>query len=231
MSNVSNRHNVNKFVAGKSAALTGQRLAKVGYKLTEKMKDAGILSVPDSVCVSVPVLSVDNLTPEQMKNLAPHLRGFLEGVQDKVIRGMIEESKHTLTSIPDEAISVDACISWLEQEETGGRLTIERITGWFTENLSGKLAEFLRGFASKSITDPEKLALAVKQTSKGYQDMLAALSGGKTSYNATQREKLIKVLALTEEGDDIAEKMVKRLDAMEKKEREEMLSVGMIAFE
>jgi hypothetical protein len=225
MSNVSNRHNVNPFVSGKSAALAGQRLAKIGYKTTEKTPARFA-----SVCVSVPLVDTP-FTDAQIKALNPHIVALIEKTQDSIIRELYETSEGKLSTVGDEAISVDACISWLEQEETGGRMTIEKIRAWYSESLEGKLKEFLRGFAARTITDPEMLTKAVNQTANGYRDMLAALSGGKTSYNATQREKLIKVLALTEEGDDIAEKMVKRLDAMEKKEREEMLSVGMIAFE
>ena len=225
MSNVDTRHNVNPFVAGKSQALTGQRLAKIGYKSTEKNP----AKFP-SVCVSVPMIA-QPFTPEQLKALNGQIVRMLEDTQDKIIREMYESSDGKLSTVPDEAISVDACISWLEQEETGGRMTIEKIKGWFAENLEGKLKEFLRGFAARTITDPEALQKAVIQTSNRYRDMLTALSGGKTSYNAQQREKLIKVLALTEDGDEVAEKLVKRLEAMEKKEREEMAAVGMIAFE
>ena len=66
MSNVSTVHDVVPFVAGKTAALTGQRLAKVGYKSTAKNPARYA-----SIAVSVPYINPDDIT-ENLQALLPY---------------------------------------------------------------------------------------------------------------------------------------------------------------
>ncbi len=100
MSNVSNVHDVIPFVAGKSAALSDQRLAKVGYKSSAKNP----AKFP-SVAVSVPFLSDDSLR-ENMDSLLPYIKGMMEKTQDDVIRSLYESKDGTLKIVQDHEISV-----------------------------------------------------------------------------------------------------------------------------
>lgn len=222
---ISNRHTVLPFVAGTSKALTDQRLAKVGYKLTEKMKAEGMTALK-SVCVSVPM--VTEFTEEQLDRLLPHLVNVVTGAQDGIIRGLYE-SDPSIMSIGDDDISIDACIEYLETVETGGRLTIESLTEWFVLSLNDKLTEFLTMHGAKSLSG-EKLAHAVTQSLAGYKGTITAMAGGKTHYDANQRAKLTTVLAMTEDGDEVAEKLMARLVSMEKKDVKIAASLGLIDF-
>lgn len=218
---ISNRHTVLPFVAGTSKALTDQRLAKIGYKKTDKNPNP-----LKSVCVSVPV--VTEFTEDQLDRLLPHLVNVINGAQDGIIRNMYE-SDPSIMSIGDDDISIDACIEYLETVETGGRLTIESLTEWFVLSLNDKLTEFLRMHGAKSLSG-DKLAHAVTQSLAGYKGMITAMAGGKTHYDATQRAKLTTVLAMTEDGDEVAERLMNRLASMEKKDVKIAASLGLIDF-
>lgn len=219
---ISNRHTVTPFISGESKALTGQRLAKIGYKKTEKNPNP-----LKSVCVSVPV--IQELSESQLESLMPHIVGILENAQDGIIRKAYETDP-SIMSVGDGDISVDACIAYLESEETGGRLTVEFLREWFVLSLKDKLTEFLTVQGSKNL-DGAALTKAVGQTLAGYEGMLTSLSGGKTHYDAGQRKKLETILAMTDEGDEVAEKLMKRIGAMAKKDEKIAESLGLISFD
>lgn len=221
---ISNRHTVSAFVAGTSKAMEGQRLAKVGYKKTKDNPNP-----LKSVCVSVPKIETP-FTTEQIDKLQNHIVAMVEKAQDGIIRGLYEANPE-LRSVGDEEITIDKCIEFLEMEETGGRLTIEKINAWFVDSgLSEKLTEFLRLNGAKKLQG-EALDKAMVQSLAGYKGMIAGLSGGKTHYDAKQREKLQVVLAMTEDGDEMAEKLNARIEAMAKKDSDIAASLGLIDFE
>ena len=129
MSNVSNRHSVVPFVAGTSKPLTGQRLARAGFKLTEKMKAAGKTALP-SVCASVP--QIDPAAVQVfISELMPHIGNMLEKAQDEILRAKYEASGGTATELTDEEISIPQCLAFLNAESTGSRLSAETIGAWF----------------------------------------------------------------------------------------------------
>ena len=228
MSNVSDRHNVNVFEAGKSQALTGQRLAKVGYKLTEKMKKDGIKEVPKSICVSIPKIE-QPIREDQLEKLMPHLIQILENAQDGIIRAIYENDRN-VSSVSDAEISIEACIAFMEEVETGGRLTVEKLGEWFGSFLLSPLSEFLKIQGGKKLSGTE-LDKAVSQSIASYKGMITGLSGGKTHYDAKQREKLLVILGMVEDGgEEIGEKLCKRLEAMEKKDKKIAEDLGLIDF-
>jgi hypothetical protein len=201
--------------------MVDQRLAKVGFKKTDKNPNP-----LRSVCVSIPV--VREFTEEQLDRLLPHLVTVINGAQDGIIRKMYEADP-SIMSIGDDDISIDACIEWLEMEETGGRMTIESLTEWFVLSLANPLTEFLTMHGRKSL-DGAALEKAVAQSLAGYKGMITAMAGGKTHYDASQRAKLTTVLAMTEDGDEVAEKLMARLVSMEKKDVKIAASLGLIDF-
>ena len=125
MSNVSTVHDVVPFVAGKTAALTGQRLAKVGYKSTAKNPARYA-----SIAVSVPYINPDDIT-ENLQALLPYIGSMLEKTQDDVIRNLYESRDGSLKLVQDHEISVQACIAYLESEAAGDRIKKEHIEAWF----------------------------------------------------------------------------------------------------
>ncbi len=220
---IGNRHTVRPFIAGESKAMDGQRLAKIGFK---KSKDNP--NPLKSVCVSLPMIE-QPFTEEQLEALNPHIVAMLEKAQDGIIRGMYEANPEIL-SVGDDELTVEKCIEFLELEETGGRLTIEKLAQWFDSALSAKLAEFLRVQGGKKLSG-EALDKAVVQSLNAYKGMITAISGGKTHYDAKQRDKLMTILAMTEDGDEMAEKIVGRIETMAKKDEKIAASLGLIDFE
>lgn len=223
MSNVSNVHSVVPFTAG-DKALSGQRLAKVGYKSSKKTPARF-----KSVAVSVPYISPDRIR-EQIQALMPHIGTMLENAQDGLIRSLYEGADGTLERVTDDEISISAIIGWMNAEATGDRLTKERIEVWFdselSENLSAQIAEKL-GYLSGSGELTADQESTIGKHVKVYREVLSMLAGGKTLLAEKQIKGCRNALALCpDDSDVIAVRLNARLDAMEKKERiEEMLEL------
>lgn len=211
MSNVSNIHDIVPFVAGKTSALTGQRLAKVGYKSTKKTP-----AKFSSVAVSVPHINPDDIT-ENITALLPYVATMLEGVQDGIIRGLYEGENGTLKTVWDNDISIQACISYLEAEAAGDRLKKEHIEAWFdrvcTDNVFTLVAEKL-GYGEDDLTQ-EQMATVDKHV-KVYRDILSMLAGGKTVLTPVQIKSCKVVVELSSDDSGIGTKLLARLTAMEK---------------
>ena len=210
MSNVSNVHDVIPFVAGKSAAFTGQRLAKVGYKSTAKNP----AKFP-SVAVSVPFLSDDSLR-ENMDSLLPYIKGMMEKTQDDVIRSLYESKDGALKIVQDHEISVQACIAFLESEAAGDRIKKEHIESWFdrvcAENVFTLIAEKL-GYSGDELT-PEQESTVQKHV-KVYREILSMLAGGRTILTPVQIKSCKTVIDVSEDDSGIGTKLMQRLTAME----------------
>lgn len=210
MSNVSNVHDVIPFVAGKTAALTGQRLAKVGYKSTAKNP----AKFP-SVAVSVPFLSDDSLR-ENMDSLLPYIKGMMEKTQDDVIRSLYESKDGSLKIIQDHEISVQACIAYLESEAAGDRIKKEHIESWFdrvcAENVFVLIAEKL-GYSGDSLTLEQ--TGTVEKHVKVYREILSMLAGGRTILTPVQIKSCKTVIDVSEDDSGIGTKLMQRLTAME----------------
>lgn len=222
---ISNRHPLSLFTAGESKPITGQRLAKIGYKQTEAMTKKGEIA-PPSVCASVPQIPVDQIT-DNMQRLLPYVTTMLEGAQDGIIRSLYESAGHALVTIADDDISVSACISYMAAEAAGDRLKKETVEQWFdsevAENLTVFLAEKL-GFADLTA---DNMAVVDKHV-KSYRALIASLAGGKTILETKQINGCKKAISLSVSNDRIAQRLTDRLVAMEqpKKKIEEFLDIG-----
>lgn len=213
MSNISNRHSVVPFVAGKTAPLTNQRLAKVGYKTTKKQT-----AKFKSIAVSVPTVDMDSITGEQSLKLRPYVQVLIETAQDGIIRSLYESSEGTLQSVADDEIGIDSVIAYLEAEAAGERLKKEHIESWFDSELSDSLfilvAEKL-GFTADE-PNPEQSA-TIKKHVKIYRDVLSMLAGGKTWLQPPQIKGCKTALSLVDCDSGIPQKLMNRLEQMEKK--------------
>jgi hypothetical protein len=219
MSQFPGQHLVTAFVSGTSKALPNNRLAKVGYKETKAMKAKNI-AAPKSICVSVPFIDSERFTEEEVfTKLVPHIQNLLAGAQDGLLRNMYEASKFSLTAVTDEDISIEACLGYLEEQETGGRLTIESVKQWFTDEMGVILGEYAGKMLAPKFTGVD-LETKTTQVLNGYCGMFTALSGGKTYYPPEKRKNLLDALALTMDDDEIAGKLAARLQAMEKQDKE-----------
>jgi hypothetical protein len=217
MSQFPGQHLVTAFVSGTSKAHPNNRLAKVGYKETKAMVAKG-KKAPVSVCVSIPFVDSERFTEEEVfAGLVPHIQNLLASAQDGLIRSLYESSGFNLTAVTDEEISIERCIAYLNEQETGGRLTIESVKTWFTDEMAAILGEYAGKMLAPKFKGAE-LEAKVKQVLNGYQGMFTSLSGGKTYYPASKRQNLLDALALTNDDDEVAGKLAARLQAMEKQD-------------
>lgn len=223
MSNVSTRHALKPFTAG-DKPLTGQRLAKVGYK-TSKKTPAKFASV----AVSVPQIDPAAIN-ENVQRLLPYIGTMLENAQDGIIRSLYESAQGKCIDISDDDISVSACIGYLAAEAAGDRLTKESIESWFdselSENLFASIAEKLKFVDSDGgITEDQEAV--VKKHLKIYRDVLSMLAGGKTILAEKQIAGCKNALALApNENDAMVARLNARLTAMQTpKSMEEMLEL------
>jgi hypothetical protein len=211
MSNVSIAHTVTKFDAKLSQALTGQRLAKCRYKTTAKQA-----AKYPSVCVSVPYISADSIdNTVVISKLMPHIRTMLENAQDGIIRSLYESSDGTLGQVTDNDLSISACISYMEAESQGTRLTKEFIESWFDSSVSDYVFALITeklGYGDTETLTPEQ-ELTVKKHVNGYRGMYSALAGGKTMYQPNQIASLKRVLDIVD-TEDTCEKLKARLIKM-----------------
>lgn len=206
MSNISNRHNVNPFVAGKSQPLTGQRLAKVGYKSTKKNP-----AKFTSICVSVPQIELNDEHFTAFRgNFEAIIKDALSNAQDGIIRALYESSQGKLSSVSDDELSVNACLAFIEAERDGGRLTKEFLSNWFNENMRDNL---MIAIAEKLGTEDLE-HVKVQQAVKAYHDMIASLSGGKTFYTPEQCKSLLRAVELSSVDDETSAKITARLEKM-----------------
>jgi hypothetical protein len=223
MSNVSTAHTVSLFDAKKSQALTGQRLAKIGYK-SSKQKPAKF----PSVCASVPVIGSESIIGS-IDSLVPYIRNYLEGVQDSILRANYESSDGQLSLVTDQDISIDSCVKFLAAESTGGRLTKEFLVSWFgdvvQESVELLVAEKLGYVGSGdegTIELTEEQTVIIGKHVNAYRDLVSSLAGGKTFLQEKQIVSLKNVLSVCEE-DDTNKKLVARLDGMLVREKLEDL--------
>ena len=179
MSNISTRHNVLPFVSGTSAALSGQRLAKIGYKQTKVMTDKGEVA-PPSICVSVPPLDSQEVSGK-LDRLMPYLVAYLETVQDSVIRSIYEGRKYQLDSVSDEEIGVEALVSFLSASESSARWSKEYIEAWFDRTLGDNLTVVIAEKLGFDLSTPEQEQV-VQRHLNGYKGLFAGLASGKVSY-------------------------------------------------
>lgn len=217
MSNVSNRHSVVPFVSGESKPLSGQRLARVGYKKTKEQPNP----LP-SVCASIPFLPVPS--PEQINALLPHIGNLLESAQDGIFRSLYEASGGNLGTLQDEDIGIDACISFLNAQATGGKLSGDQIKAWFSTVLEDDLTALVATKLRFPEITAENLPVIQKHVS-AYRDLLASLAGYKGTMQEKQRNGLLVALDLAPSGDPMAQKLVAKIKSMEEKSKEDLLEL------
>ena len=214
MSNVSNRHTVNPFVAGKSEPLSGQRLARVGYKKTKDNPNP----LP-SICVSVPPVDQTAITGDILAGLMPSIVQMVCDAQDGIIRVMNDSSGGTLTAVTDEDISLNAVVSFLAAKTVGERLSADSIGAWFTryveDNLSVVVADQLK---FTDITEDNQPV--IDQHTKVYLDICQLIAGKnltRNSFSAQQKRAMKICVKLASDDNGIGAKITEKLAELEKK--------------
>ena len=214
MSNISNRHTVNTFIAGKSSALVGQRLAKIGYKKTKDNPNP-----MDSICISVPPVSLEISDTKTLARLMPYIHGLLETAQDGIIRSLYESSGGTLQAVTDSEISIDSCINFLAAESAGERFSTEAITAWFNSGVSDSLTVLVADKLGFTDLTEDNMKVIQKHVDNylGICKLLAGKNLTKNSLTQAQKNGIRVCVKLDTSGSSVAQKIVNRLDDLEKK--------------
>jgi hypothetical protein len=180
--------------------LTGQRLSVVYWK-TDKL--TGIKK--DSKCVSIPKLVASAITVEHKEQLLPFMVDMLVGVQNKIIREMIESGS---VHIQNSEIDIASCIQYLENsisndsDDDGNgntvslRLNKEMLNTWFDTVIADKLVLLLaQKLGVDENSEPSKLLL-LEKTLKAFKDKIASLAAGTTKLDIKSINSLRNVIAL-----------------------------------
>ena len=208
---IGTNHVFEKFVSGKSVALDAtQRLVKITFKtVTDKVTKKE--TKRDSMCVSVPKLS---LTSEQVASIHSHIVALCEEAQKKICTELVLKGAG---SVADEQIEFDAIKEYLDADAEGFRLDKETVGKWFdasiAENLSVSLQMALKIENMETVSDEKKVKLS--QAMARYRECYVAMAGGKKAYDADTAQKLLDKLAeCANENDEIANKFAVRLEKM-----------------
>lgn len=208
MSAISNVHNITAYTTGVTKPYSGQRLSTVTYKTdrTTQVK-------PDSVCVSVPVIT-SNEVAAHINEFLPHIIALVQRTQDIIIRS-IYESKRSVVS--DEDISVSAVLEYLDSESTGGRITKVQAAEWFDTVIADPLAVALASRLGASVNPTQEQADHIEQLLNDFKDKISSLTAGNTRHNNDTITVLRKAISFAPAQDSIAEKFIARLDVMSRK--------------
>ncbi len=201
MSNISDRHTFVPFVSGKSEALSGQRLGKVGYKTKTGKK---------SVCVSIPVISDDSVNAIAAA-FPLDQRKRIEGFQDDLIRTLYE-SDPAPESITTDQIDEAAIIAFLYSLSEGNRLTAERIGVWFDSAL-----DWINPVLCTLYPGADEKTLSKRRDA--WKTQFTAITGKNIAVDSTL-QKLLDMLTAAPEDDSMAMRIADYiLDVMKEREK------------
>lgn len=218
MSNVSTNHSVIPFVAGKTEPLTGQRLAKVGYKKTKDQPNP-----PKSIAVSLPMIT-DAEIVANIQLILPLVREACEGVQDKIIRSLYESREYSLDRVCDSEIGFAAIAGYVSSEQSGGRLTKEYLEQWFDTNLRDNLTVVIADKLGFDDLNESQLE-TVNQHIAGYRGLIASIGGNKTMLSLAQIAGIRRAFVVTAIDDETVTRLEAKLDDMEKSHNAALLAL------
>ena len=211
------RHTVVNYISTAAAgqtitkAFTGQRLVTACYREDKKTG-----TNRTNRAASIPMLSITELD-SKMSVLKPLLVTYLESVQDKLFKALLDANgtNGTVVDIAEVDINLDACIAALQDSDSSGnRLTKESIGLWFGDSgLEAQLSLVLADKLGIGEVPTDAESKRVETICNEYKAKLAALAGGKTSYNENLALSLKKALSLVPD-DKLAGKFNTKLDKM-----------------
>lgn len=204
-------HNVVKYEAGKTVAFTGQRLAVITYK-TVKDKESPLYNIKrESKAVSLPTIE-DTEVSTNLPALLPHIKAMLYKAQDAIIREKLDSGNVTSIAISD--VNMSAICEYLDNSNESGRLTKESVASWFDGSIAELLTVAIADKLGVSDTPTANEEKQINSLVSGFREKVAALAGGKTSYEPKLCESIKKCLALAPADDVLAARFTTRLDKM-----------------
>jgi hypothetical protein len=207
-----NTNTVVAYTSGQTKPMHGQRLASFNWKTSTDKDSLWFGLKRASKAVSVPVIA-DEVITSNLPLLIPHVRSYLAGVQDKIIRAAMETNDNLL-HITNESIGIAAILEYLEDSDESGRLTKESVAAWFdasiADNLMVALGEKMGAGEEPTAAQSKQCEALVSQ----FKAKIAALAGGKTSYPQKLAMSLQKVVNLAPSDDVLAVRFSNRLQKM-----------------
>lgn len=217
-------NSVVKFDSKTSKAFSGQRLSKVLYKKITDKENPMFGIQRDSMCVSVPMIAGHEVE-KNIKVLIPHVVEFLQGVQDKVIKELVESGQKSIMNVD---IGIDKLVDWLESNNESGRITKEVVGDWFDKNVSDTLAVVLAEKLGVSEVPSQAESDQIMKAVGVFRDKVSGLAGGKTMYEIKVAESLKKVINFAEDGDVLKARFVARLDKIIEEGKKEVSMIDLL---
>lgn len=220
---LNNNHSVVEYVAGVTKPLSNQRLSVLFWKTD---KETGVKK--DSKCVSIDYLKPENLTPAYLEFLTPHILDMLASVQNKIIREAVENGASTILGVD---ISVAACIEYLNAESLDGnsgtsqRLTSEYLAQWYDEVLDASVLLAVSDKLGIGEEPTGEQSAKVEAIGKKYKETICKLSSGSFKLPPDYAALVKKVIGFAPAGDNIAAKLVARLDKMTVKQEDLLVAL------
>lgn len=173
----------------------------------------------DSKSVSIP--KIIGLTPDELQAMIPHCIAMLEQVQNKIVRGIVEDKK---SAVDFSELTIGKCMEYLESEGTDSsgntvRLTKESITTWFKLCLEDKLMLALSDKLGIGDNVTNEQSMLVENTSNAFKARIISLASGTTKMDVKTATSVLNAVKIATEGDGnnedvIASKLVSRLSKM-----------------
>jgi hypothetical protein len=190
----------------------GLRSSKLLYK---KNPQTGVAAGVNS-CVFLPAIAANELEAK-LAELSDYLCGYLETVQDRMIRELHATGVETFQP---EQVSIDSIISYLASTGTTNRLNAETIHAWFDDELHDSLVV---AFAAKQQLDIDTITESdlarIEIVVGAYKHKFGMLASGKTKLNEQDTLALQKALEVTETSDTpLGQRFTNRLANMQSKE-------------
>jgi hypothetical protein len=200
--------------------IEGTRIVKCLYQVAK----ATGKKVAENSYVRIPVKHMtEEVIVERIAELSPYVLGWLQELEDGMIK---DDHKAGILSVYTEGLSLDKIVEKLEAAEAGARLNKEKIEEWFVDaladSLTVKFAEKMRLHDDSSLEELEKLELVIL----AYRKKFASLASPKVMLKEEDCLAMIAVIKQCEaEGSLIGKRFVGKLEKMQKREEEVLMSL------
>lgn len=202
------------------ASIEHTRIVKMLYQISPKTGK----KVAENSYVRV---SCKHLTEElilaRISELTPYILGYLQSVED----GMIKEyHKNGLLSLTSGNLSLDKIISKLEESETSARLSKDKIDAWFSENLADALTTNIAAKMSLSDDCSEGELYKLEAVLNAYKAKFSALANPKAYIVEADCVAMIAVIKNAEADSSLlGSRFIIRLEAMSQKQEDLLMSL------
>jgi hypothetical protein len=166
----------------------------------------------------------DAIVKDNIVALAPFIVGYLESLEDKIIKG--EHEKGAL-SFFTEKLSIDYIINYLEENADSGRLSKELVGKWFENNLERNLILVV---ADKLGIEVENMSEAnqvkIQRVVNAYRTKFESLASPKVIIKEADCTAMINVINTYDENSSaLGARFIQKLNSMNTKVEEVLFAL------